>query len=294
MSLSLLSITIGINPNMFDAWNLILTWHGFFTFIAVAMAVYLVTRWGKNNGMVTDAIHSVAVWAILGGIIGARLFHVIDFWSDIYGPSPAQIFKVWQGGISVYGAVLGGFAGGAIYMWTRNHPVFLSVWAKLGGKPVEAPLPTIGALADVSAPAVVLAMAVGRIGDIINGEHFAKATKLPWGFIYEHPATQALYARHGLNALAATHPAVVYEMIWDLVVFGVVWALRTRIRPPGMIFALFLALYSAGKFFISYLRLDNEWAMGLREAQFVAIAVMAITIPLLVFKAKRTKPGTTK
>ena len=292
MNIPLMSLEIGMGPNLFEIGSLLVTWHGFFTFIAVALAVFLVGRWAKKDGMVTDAVYSVAVWAIIGGIIGTRAFHVLDLWNDIYRHDPVQIIKIWQGGITIYGGILGGFVGGAAYIKVRNDPRFLSLWNRVFriAKLEEAPLPSIGRLADLTVPAVLLAMAIGRGGDIINGEHFAKLTDLPWGVAYTHTKTELLYANNGLNSHAASHPAVVYELLWDLVVLGMILPLRSRLRPPGMLFAMYLGAYSVGKFFISFLRLDKEWVIGLTEAHFVAIVVMAITIPLLISKAKLVKP----
>ena len=242
--------------------------------------------------MVNDAVMSVAVWAIIGGIVGSRLVHVIDRW-DFYGNDPAKIFQVWTGGIAIYGAILGGFAFGAAYMAVRNHPGFLRNWNRLlpWSKLEPAPLPSIGRLADLAAPAMLLSMAVGRIGDIINGEHVAKLTDLPWAFVYsnlESPSNQVW-------GLRGTHPAIVYEMLLDLAILAIIWPLRGRLRPQGMLFALYLATYSLGVFFIRFLRsgplpMDENWAIGLNEAQFIALIVMGVTVPLLLIKAQFVRP----
>ena len=290
MGIPLMKITIGMDPDLVEIGTFVLTWHGFLTFISVALAVLLTVRWARKDGIVADTTYSVAVWCIIGGIIGTRLFHVIDFWDEIYRHNPSQIVQVWQGGITIYGGVLGGFVGGAGYIIIRNHRRFLGFWNSVVriGKLERAPLPSVGRLADIAAPAVLVAMALGRVGDIINGEHLAKLTSLPWGFVYSNPESFS-YQRFGL---AASHPAVVYELLWDVAVLVMILPLRNRIRPPGMLFALFLALYSIGKFFISFLRLDKEWAIGLTEAHFVSIVVLAITVPLLLFKAQLVRPPT--
>jgi phosphatidylglycerol:prolipoprotein diacylglycerol transferase len=271
-----------------------LTWHGFLTFVAVALAVFLVARWGKQQGLDVDSVYSVATWCILGGVIGSRLLHVVDLWDDVYKHDPIRIVQIWYGGITIYGAILGGFLSGAAYLVIRNHPRFLALWSKvfMGAKLEPAPLPSIGRLADIAAPALLITMALGRVGDVINGEHVAKITDLPWGFVYTHPESLS----NRVHGFGASHPAVVYEMILDMAVLGAVLVMRDRLRPYGMTFVLYLALYSLGRFFISFLRtgpppMDQEWALGLNEAQFVAIAVMALTIPLLTFKAQLVRVG---
>ena len=298
MNPHLLSIGIGIDPNVFDVGGFVLTWHGLFTFLAVALGVFLVGRWSKNAGMVPDAIYSVAVWCIIGGIIGTRVTHVIDLWNQVYKHDLVQIFQIWEGGITIYGGILGGFLGGAAYMLIRNNSTFIRLWDRFAGIPSlltvgiiprrldQAPLPSIGRLADLASPALLISMALGRVGDIINGEHFARATSLPWGLTYDHPDVRALYAGNFLSSLSPSHPAVAYELLWDLLVLAMIWPLRGRLKPDGMIFVTYLALYSAGKFFLSFLRLDNVWVLGLREAQFIAIIVLVITVPILVFKAQ--------
>ena len=277
------TIDIGMSPNIIDAGRLLLTWHGFLTFVAVAVSVFLVARWGSREGLVTDSIYSVSVWAIIGGIVGARLVHVIDFWDDIYRHDPIEMLYVWEGGIAIYGAILGGFAGGSLYIIVRNSSGFLALWGRLfrfAGEPHKAPLPGIGHLADITAPALLISMAIGRIGDIINGEHFAKATDLPWGLIYSHSESPGF-------GLPASHPAVAYELLFDLALLAIIWPLRHRLRPHGMVFTLYLAMYSTGRFFLSFLREEfNEYFAGLNEAQLISLVVMAVTIPLLVYKAK--------
>ena len=279
----LASIAIGMNPNLIHAGGFILSWHGVFTFIAVAVAVYLVVRWGTREGMNADVLYSASMWAIIGGVIGARLLHVIDFWGEVYQHDFVSIFQVWQGGIAIFGAISGGFVGGSLYLLTRNSGWFLALWRPFSpvfGQPNKADLPSIGRLADVTAPALLVAMAIGRIGDIINGEHFASATSLPWGVVYTHPESPGF-------GRPATHPAVAYELLFDLVLLAALWPLRKRLRPNGMFFALYGATYSIGRFFISFLREEyNTYFGGLNEAQIVALIVIIITVPLLIWKAQ--------
>ena len=242
----LASISIGINPNLFHLGAFTLSWHGVMTFVAVAVAVYLVARWGGKEGMIVDSIYSVAVWAIIGGFIG-----------------------------------------GALYIMIRNSEWFLTMWRTVFpfmGEAHRANLPGIGRLADIAAPAVLFAQAIGRIGDVINGEHLAKITELPWGIIYTHPDSPAY-----LNA--PVHPAVGYELIFDLVLLAALWPLRDRLRPNGMFFTLYLATYSIGRFFLSFLRVEfNQYFGALNEAQVVAIIVVIFTVPLLVWKAQLVRP----
>ena len=285
----LTSISIGINPNLIDFGDFTLSWHGVMTFVAVATAVWLVARWGAKEGMIVDSIYSVAVWGIIGGVIGARILHVIDFWDEVYRDDFISVFSVWSGGIAIYGAIIGGFIGGSLYIMIRNSEWFLSLWRTVFpfmGEAHRANLPGIGRLADITAPALLIAQAIGRVGDVINGEHYAKVTELPWGVIYTHANSPGVFR-------PPTHPAVGYELLFDLVLLAAIWPLRDRLRPHGMFFTLYLATYSIGRFFLSFLREEfNEYFNGnLNEAQVVAIIVLLFTVPLLVWKAQLVRPA---
>jgi phosphatidylglycerol:prolipoprotein diacylglycerol transferase len=287
----LATITIGMDPD-FDFGPFTLSWHGLMTFVAVVVAVFLVVRWGTREGMVADGIYSVAVWCILGGVIGARLLHVADVWEETYQNDPIRILYVWQGGIAIYGAILGGFVGGALYIIVRNSRWYLGLlghYFRFLGEPREAPLPGVGHLADIAAPALLISQAIGRVGDIINGEHCASFSGLPWAVVYTDPDRGSL-ACERFFGVGATHPAVAYELLMDLVILGLIWPLRKRLRPRGMFFALYLATYSVGRFFLSFLRTEFKEYGALNEAQIVALVVIAITIPLLVFKAQLVRP----
>jgi phosphatidylglycerol:prolipoprotein diacylglycerol transferase len=286
----LAAISIGMGPNLIQTAGFVLAWHGIFTFVAVAVAVFLAASWGRREGLNADAIYSVSLWAIIGGIVGARVVHVIDFW-EIYSSNFMRAFFIWEGGVAIYGAVLGGFVGGGLYIIIRNSDQFLAFWGALRKvlpifpEPHKAPLPGIGHLADVVAPALLIAMAIGRIGDIINGEHFAKATSLPWGFVYTNSESLGF-------GRPISHPAVAYELLFDLALAAVIWPLRNRLRPRGMFFVLYGALYSIGRFFLSFLRVESQTYFDfLNQAQVLALIVIVVAVPLLVFRAQIVRPG---
>ena len=260
-------VEIATGPNLVTAGSFILSWHGLFSFIAVATAVYLVLRWGPMRGIDPDIIYSIAIWAIIGGVLGARLVHVVDSWEELYRHNPVRILYIWSGGIGVWGGILGGFIGGTLYALWAKHPV--------------------GIIADLTAPALLFVQTIGRLGDIVNGEHCAKVADFALGFKWTHAGTNAAACANGVAT--SIHPVIAYEMVWNLVALYVVWRLRGRLRPDGMLFALYLALYSVGRLLISFGREDKVWALGLVEAQYIALVVLAITVPLLVVKARFTE-----
>ena len=256
-------VEIGIGSDLFSAGSFVLSWHGFFSFVAVATAVYLVGRWAPTRGVDPDAVYSVAIWAIIGGVLGARLVHVVDE-RVFYQNNPGEILAIWSGGIAVWGAVLGGFAGGAIYALWAKHPVRI--------------------LADLTAPAMLIGQTIGRLGDVVNGEHCAKAADFFLGFTWTNPESDARFCDNGIGV--SVQPVILYEMIWNMIALAIVWRLRGRLRPDGMLFAAYLALYSVGRFAITFAREDKIWALGMQEAQYIALVVVAVTGALLVMKAR--------
>ena len=260
-------IEIDISPFLFSTdfvSTLALSWHGLFSFVAVATAVVLVARWAPLKQVDPDAVLSIAVWAIIGGVIGARVVHVVDHWGAVYSQNPMQVLEIWTGGIGVWGGVVGGFIAGAAYALIAKHPV--------------------GVIADLTAPALVYVQTIGRIGDIINGEHCSRATDLLFGFQWVHSGTAARNCADGFAN--AVHPAIAYEMIWNILALAVIWQLRGRLKPDGMIWTLYLALYAVGRFGVTFFREDRIWTAGLQEAQIIALLILAITVPILLAKAR--------
>ena len=130
---------------------------------------------------------------------------------------------------------------------------------------------------------------IGRLGDIVNGEHCAKAMDMFLGFIWTNPASDARSCENGVGV--SVHPVIAYEMVWNLLSLALIWGLRGKLKPDGMLFALYLALYSVGRFAITFAREDRVWSLGLQEAQYIAILILLITVPLLVVKGRWAAAG---
>ena len=262
-------IEIVVSPNLASPGAFVLSWHGVFSFIAVVTAVYLVGRWAPERGIDSDTIYSVAIFAIIGGVVGARAVHVLDN-ASYYWSNPTDALALWRGGIAIWGGVLGGFLSGAGY----------ALWAKL----------PVGTISDLTAPALLLALNIGRLGDIVNGEHCAKATNLFLGFVYTDPASDARRCENGVDV--SIHPAIVYEMVWNFLSLLIVWKLRGRLRPDGMLFGVYLVLYSAGRFVISFARTEpNVYAFGLLQAQLIALLLIVVVAVVLAAKARPIPAG---
>ncbi|MBI4236292.1 MAG: prolipoprotein diacylglyceryl transferase [Chloroflexi bacterium] len=251
-------IPIGMDPNIIQAGGLLVSWHGFFSAVGILVVILWALRQGRRHGISDDAVYGTAVWAVIGGVIGARTLHVIDFW-DYYSTQPLAILQVWTGGIALFGGIIGATIGGGLYAYLNKYP--------------------FGRMVDLVAPGILLGQMVGRIGDIINGEHLAKVSNLPWAFQYTHPNSPAF-------GEGPMHPAIVYEMVWDAIVFYITLKLIGRLRPDGMVFFVYLATYSLGRFLIQFLRRDAIWVAGLQEAHLLALLVLAVAVPVLAARAR--------
>ncbi len=256
-------IKIGMDAFLFTLGPLALSWHSLFMVVGLAVGVWLPARRAAKAGLSVDTLYSLALWAIPGGILGARLVHVIDYW-DFYAANPTIIFAFWRGGLAIWGGILGGTLAVVIFNRVRSFP--------------------LARYADLLAPGLILAQAIGRIGDIINGEHLSTPTGLPWGVVYTHPGSLSY-------GLPPTHPAVAYELLMDLFIFGALWKLRGRLQPDGSLFLLYLILYSVGRFFLSFLRLDSNtvW-LSLNQPQWICLLVLVSAVPFMVWR-KVSLPG---
>ena len=156
-------IPINIDPTMFSLGPLIITWHGFFSAVGLAVGLWLTARLVQGTAITDDDVYTVAMAAVPGGIVGARLLFVLENW-HLFAGRPLGVFAINEGGISIYGAVIGGSIAGAILAARMRLPVAF--------------------LADRAALGLIVGEAIGRIGDIINGEHHGReAEGLPWSEI---------------------------------------------------------------------------------------------------------------
>lgn len=244
-----------------------LAWHGIFTAVGIFFGVWLAIRLLRGR-VAEDAAYAVATWGVVGGIIGARIVHVADRW-DFYSVHPEQIPMIWTGGIAVWGAAIGGALVGLIVAYRRG----------------DVP---IGATADAAAAGIGLGFGLGRIGDIINGEHLA----IPCGddpgicVAYTHPDTLGqgpeIQGRPFSGAAweGPVHLPVAYEMVWDLAGVGLVLALlgwRPSWLREGAVFWIWLITYAIGRLWFGYMRVgDPTPVLGLRQDQLIALAVLIV------------------
>jgi phosphatidylglycerol:prolipoprotein diacylglycerol transferase len=271
-------IYININPIAFSIGSIDVGWYG----IMVTLAVITIVTWAllsarKDPRLNYDMIINAALVGIPSGAIFARLFHVIDqsvvAWThpDLvqsgavinYFQHPLKIFG--GAGLSIWGAVLGAALGIWIYSrFTKRSFAYM---------------------ADMLAPGIILAQAVGRVGCTILGDDTGKFTSLPWGVVYTSPNSPT----NQVVGLQPTHPVVTYEIIFNLIVFGVLFLMRKKLKPDGSLFLVYLSSYAAWRLGGDFLRTGEPFLFGLHEAQVISIIVLLVALPLLIIRTRWVK-----
>jgi phosphatidylglycerol:prolipoprotein diacylglycerol transferase len=264
-------IYVDIDPVAFYIGSKAIGWYG----IMVALAVVALVTWAlisvkKDPRINYNIIINVALVGIPSGVIISRLLHVIDQWS-YYMANPGQIIGEFGQGLTIWGAVLGAALGIWIYSHFSKHS-FVHI-------------------ADVLAPGIVLAQAIGRVGCTILGDDYGFPTSLPWGFVYTSPDSPAFQRYPMMDT--PTHPVVLYEIIYLLIIFGVLILLRKKLKPDGSLFVVYLALYSIWRIGSDFLREGTDFLFGLHQAQVIGIIVLIICIILLVWRTHWVKKGET-
>jgi phosphatidylglycerol:prolipoprotein diacylglycerol transferase len=239
-------ITIGIDPEV-ELGPFVLSWHGTMIAVGVIVGGFVAQRYARARGLRDEEILGLVVVIAVAGIAGSRALYLLE-------NEPGGLLRPgdWLGtrGFSFYGAILLGVPAAALYLRRRG----------LG-------LPYLDALAF----GFPLGMAVGRLGDVVNGEHFGPPSDLPWAFRYTHP--EALTPSPDL----AYHAGGFYEVVLALAILAVVWPLRHRLTRPGAMLWLVIGLYALGRFGMFFVREDSEeLAAGLNGAQWTSLVLIAL------------------
>jgi phosphatidylglycerol:prolipoprotein diacylglycerol transferase len=257
-------IVINIDPVIISIGGLELRWYGLAITIAVIAAILITARQLKKKGIPIEQIQSLAPWMALGAILGARLFHVVDHWT-YYVNNPLQIWQLQQGGLAIWGALIGGVVAATIYGRVKHV--------------------SLGRLADALVPGLLVGFMIGRVGCIINGDAYGGITDLPWGFIYTHP--DAMIPERLLGV--PTHPYPVYDMIWNAITLVVVLRGSRYLKKDGFTFLAFLSLYSIGRLVLSFVRQENTFFWGLQQAQIIAIFVFVFSVIAMIYQLRKSR-----
>jgi prolipoprotein diacylglyceryl transferase len=235
----------------------------------IVLAIWLGNRRWIARGGEPGVVGDIAIWAVPFGIVGARLYHVATDWELYFGEGgdPSEALRVWQGGLGIWG----GIALGAVGAW-------------IGARRRGVPLP---ALADALAPGIVLAQAIGRWGNWFNQELFGGPTDLPWAVEIDQQFRPERFAD-----VETFHPTFLYESLWCVgVALVLIWADKRFRMGHGRVFALYVALYTLGRVWIEYLRVDPaREVLGVRINVWTSILVFTAAVVYIVVSARR-RPG---
>ena len=226
--------------------------YGIIVALSFLLGLWLSTREAKRNGLDPDLVQDFALYALLGGIIGARLYFVVFSNPAYFLQKPWEIVAVWHGGISIVGALLGGFLTALWYCRKKQLPF----WR----------------FADTLAPGVALGQAAGVIACLLNGDSYGKRADVAWAITYTDPRSMA-----PLNV--PLHPVEIYEMAAYLLVFLLVWQTRGKTKTPGFAFLTYLAGYGAARFAVEFFRGNPAiFAWGIPAAQVFGVALVLAAI----------------
>jgi len=225
--------------------------------LGILIGTWITARRAPHFGFTADAVWDALTWAFVPGIIGARLYHVLTpspasgLTTSYYLEHPLEILAIWNGGLGIYGAIIGGTLG--LWLYTRRRQYSLS------------------RMLDLAVPGLLLAQAIGRWGNFVNQELYGAPSTLLWS-IYISPDKHL----PGYEQFATFQPLFLYESIWNFLSFGIVLLVERRFRPwlrDGDLILVYLMLYSTGRFFLDFVRLDSNGIGILTTAQWVSLSL---------------------
>jgi prolipoprotein diacylglyceryl transferase len=238
--------------------------YGVMLLLGILAAVWLTGRRWTRRGGDWDLVFRVAMWGVAGGVVGARLYHVVTSWSEVPDPKWQGVFEIWKGGLGIWGGIAGGVIAGAIVVRRSANSVL--------------------AFMDAVAPGLLLAEAIGRWGNYFNQELFGKPTDLPWGLEIDVQNRPERYVSD-----PTFHPMFLYESLWCLLGVAVLLLIdrRFRIRPPGL-FALYVAWYTSFRSFEETLRVDpSHEYFGLRLNFYVSVTLFVLSVLVFIWSQRR-------
>ena len=246
-----------LDPVAFNLFGRPVMWYGVIISVGMILAVLCVLYRAKHNeGIKTDDVFDFAIWAIPLGVIGARIYYVATKFEDYKAETPLETFKnciaIWEGGIAIYGAIIGGALG--LYIATRIKKI----------KVLKA--------FDMAAPAVMIAQAIGRWGNFCNAEAHGGPTSLPWRMGIrndEYPTT------------VYVHPTFLYESLWNVLGFVLINLFYKKKKYDGQILVMYLTWYGFGRMLIEGLRTDSLYVLGFRISQVIGFLCFFIGICIL-------------
>ena len=233
--------------------------YGLMIALGVLAAAWLFARRFTQQGYSPELASSITVWAVIAGLIGSRIYHVITDWKSYEG-NWGEAWQIWEGGLGIPGGVIAGVAVAAVLARQRNVP--------------------FSHIADAAAPALPLAQAIGRWGNWFNQELYGRPTDLPWALEIDPEHRRFQYLDDD-----TFHPTFLYECIWNLALVGVLlWVNKRFTLKPGRLFGLYVLGYSLGRLWIETIRVDFASELGgVRVNIWVMLALIAGSVAYLLW-----------
>ncbi|MBN1778142.1 MAG: prolipoprotein diacylglyceryl transferase [Clostridiales bacterium] len=242
-----------------------ITWYSVLIITGILLAYVLGTRESKRLGLKKDTMLDVVLVSVPFGIIGSRVYYVL-MKLDEFTADPVSVLYIWNGGVAIYGAVIGGAL--SVYVYSRIKKI------------------PFASLLDIVAPGLVLAQAIGRWGNYFNREAFGPViTEKFWQFF---PAG-VLISEGGAEVWHAA--TFFYESMWNVLAFLVLWLTRRRMKKRGDVFLWYLALYGCGRFLIEQLRTDSLYLLGMRVSQIVGLLTCVAVAAVFMARLYRSQKG---
>ncbi|WP_372589007.1 prolipoprotein diacylglyceryl transferase [Fervidobacterium pennivorans] len=258
-----------VRDYIFQIGRFQIRWYSVCIATGIFTAYFLARRRLKNYPITPEDLDEGVFWGVIFGILGARTYYVIFNWS-YYSRYPSEIYKIWHGGLAIHGGFFAALL--TIYVYSKIKKRFTFVQA-----------------ADLFTSVLPIAQAIGRWGNFFNYEAYGRPTNLPWG-MYVPPERRM----PGFNMATHFHPTFLYESLWDLAVFVILYFIvEKRKRHFGETTALYLVMYSLGRFWIEGLRLDSLMVGHLRTAQIVSIVLIIFGASWYAFLLGKNKNSET-
>ena len=242
-----------INPVLFSLGPLEVRYYGILYALGFILTYFFLKQVAKQTrvGLKDEGVDTLLLYLILGTVIGARVFEILFYNPSYYFSSPLKMFALWEGGLSFHGGLVGTFI--TTYLFCRKKKI------------------TFLKIADIISIPAALALAIGRIGNFINGELYGRITSVPWGVKFPH-------------AEGVRHPSQLYEAAKNFLIFFILWKSKDKEHKPGYLFGLFLAFYGLLRFLVEFVREPEVMVSFLTMGQILSIPVFLIGLWLVIKK----------
>lgn len=252
-----LGFTFNVNPVAFPIGEKPIYWYALIILAGVAAGLSIGLASSKKRGVDPDNIYDICLYGLLAAIIGARIYYVaFDF--DSFKDNISDIFKVWEGGLAIYGGLIGAVIAAIIYCKVKKLNFFK--------------------IADIAAPGLILGQAIGRYGNFFNAEVYGFETTLPWGM--------------SINGASPVHPLFLYESMWNILGLILILLFRDKKKAHGQVFFSYILWYSFGRFFLEGMR-QPEYVLKLTGnigvSQILAAVLVIVSIIVIVWLGKNKK-----